>query len=120
MELSAPDARPGHSADAVLRDDYDAWYMPRSEDGPAELIIRWPLPQVVRRVVLKENILLSQRVERFAIDWQTDAGWREACTGTVIGYKKIAVLPAQETTALRIRILDARCAPTLSFVGVYA
>ena len=94
--------------------------MPQDESGRAELTIRWPRPQTARRVVLKENILLSQRVERFAIDLRTDAGWQEVYTGTVIGYKRIAVLPARAAAALRIRVLDARCAPTLSFVGVYA
>lgn len=120
VELWALDACSGHGVETVLHDDYDTWYMPQAGNGSAELTIRWPQPQAVRRVVLKENILLSQRVERFAIDLQTDAGWQEVYTGTVIGYKRIAVLPVQASAALRIRILDARCAPTLSFVGVYA
>ena len=45
---------------------------------------------------------------------------QEAAHGTVIGHKRIAVLDPVSTTALRIRILDARVAPTLKFIGVYA
>ena len=70
-------------------------------------------------MVLKEQILLSQRVERFAIDAWMDGAWREAARGTVIGYKKIAVLDGVRTEALRIRVLEARVAPTVKFIGVY-
>ena len=40
--------------------------------------------------------------------------------GTVIGHKRIVVLEGVTTAALRVRILDARVAPTLRFIGVYA
>ena len=75
----------------------------------------------MRRVVLKEQIRLSQRVESFAVDIMADGEWKKVSEGTVIGYKRIVVLnPAETATALRIRILDARVAPTLKFIGVYA
>lgn len=38
---------------------------------------------------------------------------------TVIGYKKIAGFDPVRTKKLIIEILDARIAPTLSFVGLY-
>lgn len=38
---------------------------------------------------------------------------------TVIGYKKIAGFDLVRTKKLIIEILDARIAPTLSFVGLY-
>ena len=71
----------------------------------------WAKPQSIRRIVLKENILYSQRVEQFSIDAEMSGGWQEVYTGTVIGYKRIVVLPEITTTALRIQITDARCAP---------
>ena len=70
-------------------------------------------------MVLKEQILLSQRVERYAMDAWVDGAWREEARGTVIGYKRIAVLGGVRTDALRIRILEARVAPTVKFIGVY-
>ena len=69
---------------------------------------------------MQEQILLSQRVERWAIDVFADGAWQEAAHGTVIGHKRIAVITPVQTTALRIRIIDARVAPTLKFIGVYA
>ena len=85
----------------------------------AEINLTWAKPVIIRRVVLKEQITLSQRVERFAIDVLVEGQWREAARNTVIGYKRIVKLEPVETTAMRIRILDARVAPTMKFVGVY-
>ena len=117
--LSADAAAEGHGIDCVRADD-DGCYIPVREDGTAEIILRWQQPQCIRRVVLKEQILLSQRVERFAIDAWADGAWRQVARGTVIGYKKIAVLDGVRTEALRIRILEARVAPTVKYIGVYA
>ena len=118
VTLTASPALPGRDAAAMLTDSLESWYMPRN-GAPAEIVVRWPEEQRVRRVVLKENIRLSQRVERFAIDVETPDGWREVYAGTVIGHKRIAVLADVTTRALRIRILDSRCEPTLAFLGVY-
>ena len=116
--LSADAAAEGHGIGCVRADD-DGCYIPAREDGTAEIVLRWEQPQWIRRVVLKEQILLSQRVERFAIDAWVDGAWREEARGTVIGYKRIAVLGGVRTDALRIRILEARVAPTVKFIGVY-
>ena len=117
--ITAAPAEEGHPIASVLARD-DAYYIPAEKDGTAEIILRWEEAQVIRRVVLQEQILLSQRVEKYAIDILADGAWQEAYQGTVIGYKRIAVLDVSPTTALRIRILDARVAPTLKFIGVYA
>lgn len=69
---------------------------------------------------MKEQIQHSQRVEAFAIDVWADGAWQTVNVGTVIGHKRIVVLDSVRTTALRIRILDARVAPTMKFIGVLA
>ena len=84
------------------------------------MILRWDAPQTIRRVVLMEQLMCSQRVERFAIDAEVNGAWQQAAKGTVIGHKRIVALQGVTTAAMRIRILDARAAPTLRFIGVYA
>ena len=118
-ELTASPAAEGHGIECVREDD-EGCYIPAEENGTAEIILRWQEEQTIRRVVLKEQIALSQRVERFAIDALADGAWQQIAEGTIIGHKRIVVLAGVKTAALRIRILDARVAPTVKFIGVHA
>lgn len=117
--LTASPAAPGHDIDCARTAD-DAYYLPAAENGTAEMILRWDAPQTIRRVVLMEQLMCSQRVERFAIDAEVNGAWQQAAEGTVIGHKRIVSLQGVTAAAMRIRILDARVAPTLRFIGVYA
>ena len=69
----------------------------------------------------RKKVLKNPEVkERFTIDAWKDGAWQPAAEGTVIGHKRIVALAGIRTAALRIRILDARVAPTVRFIGVYA
>ncbi|MBR3872738.1 MAG: alpha-L-fucosidase [Clostridia bacterium] len=115
--LQASAAIEGHDIEAVRTDD-ESCYIPLVQN--AQITLTWNQPQTIRRLVLKEQLRFSQRVERFAVDaWQNDQ-WRQVYENTVIGHKRIAVLPRLTTTALRIRIMDSRCAPAIRLIGVYA
>ena len=109
----------GHSPVCILQDD-ESYFRPAEEDGHAALEFRWESEQTVRRVVMKEQLRLSQRVEQYTISYLTRDGWKEVAHGTVIGHKRIVVTDPQRVTAVRILISDARMAPALKFVGVYA
>ena len=74
----------------------------------------------LHRLVLREHLRLSKRVERFAVDAWVQDGWRQVTEGTVIGNKKIVPLPDVITNRLRVRVLDSRGVPALRFLGVYA
>ena len=62
---------------------------------------------------------MSQRIEKYAIDVKVNGEWVEVNAGTTVGYKKIAKFDAVETDEIRIRILDSRVCPIISFVGIY-
>ena len=84
------------------------------------LTVALPQAENITHVVIKEHIPMSQRVERFAVDiLRSNHTWHEVGTGTTIGYKKIIKFDPVNTTAVRIRILDSRVCPVLSFVGIY-
>ena len=117
--IEASPAAAEHGIECVRTAD-DSCYLPERADGTAEIILRWTEEKHIRRVVMQEQILMSQRVERYAIDAWQDGAWQEIHSGSVIGYKRIAVLGGVRTNALRIRITDARVAPTVKFIGVYA
>ena len=61
----------------------------------------------------------GQRIERFSLDVRKDDQWQEVTHGTVVGYKNIRRFPLQKASKVRLRILESRVAPTLSFLGLY-
>lgn len=118
-KLTADPAAPGHEIDCVRAAD-ERYYLPQEEALPVRVTLRWKEDVTFRRIVMMEQITQSQRVERYAIDALQNGEWREIAVGRVIGYKRIVVLPPTTACALRIRIEDARVAPTLKFLGIYA
>ncbi len=103
----------------VLSDNYDSFYSPEKGDNTATIVVDWEDEQDIGNIVIKENILNSQRVESFSVDVMENDSWKEIYTGTVIGYKRIVPLKSVKTKSIRIRINDSRCEPALSFIAVY-
>ena len=117
--LTATAAAPGHGIDNA-RDEGEDYYMPAERGAPAQILVEWDSPQPIRRLVLMEQLRLSQRVEGYEVErLGPDGQWRVAARGSVIGHKRIVRLDGTPTPALRIRITDARVAPTLKFIGAY-
>lgn len=115
--LSASSQEPGFEIENVRYDSYDAYF--RLPEGQRSCTIEITFPEKTRvsYLVLKENIRLSQRIERFCV---TDGNGNAVYQGTVVGYKKIVKLPqGLVTDSLKISIEDSRVCPTLSFFGVY-
>ena len=117
--LIAVPAASGHGIDCIRTAD-DSYFLPAQENQPVVVTIEWSEEITFRRIVLMEQIAQSQRVERYAIDIWQDNQWQEVAAGKVIGYKRIITLPPTMTPTIRIRIEDARVAPTLKFLGIYA
>lgn len=101
-------------------DGYDKFWKPFDGQTSASLTVRLSSPRTVSVIALKENIRLSQRVERFrVIGVDTDGGEAVIAEATTIGYKRILRVEPKTLSAVRIEILDSRVCPTLSFVGIY-
>ena len=109
----------GYEIDNVRTDQYDTYY--KAEDGISDCIIdiSWDELVKIEHIVLKENIQLSQRIEKFCIQVKINGNYETIYDGTIVGHKKIINIKAIHTSEIRIHILDARVAPTLSFIGVY-
>lgn len=118
-EISVDTNTDGHCIDSVRTDNYDEYYIAEKGNSKSVIDIKWNKTVNIGNIVLKENILCSQRVESFAIDVFKDGEFKEIYNGTVVGYKRIVPLSSVETDHLRIRITDARTEPTISFIGVY-
>ena len=110
----------GEDISGVRTDDYETYF--KTEDGKRELSIelKWKEEVKASYLVLKENILMSQRVESYKVYEEIKGeGYKEVYDGTVIGYKRIITLSGKKVTGIKIEITDSRVAPAISFVGVY-
>lgn len=81
---------------------------------------RWQEAQRPKFLVLGEDIEKGQRVERFSV-WAEDESGALKCVhrGSVIGYKTIVALPETKTSALEVRIEEARGGIALRCAEVY-
>ena len=103
----------------VKTDSYDTYYKPFDGENAVTLNIKLTEPHYVTHVVIKENIKMSQRIEKYVIEAKSGESWVQVNRGTTVGYKKIAHFDAARTDEIRIRIIDSRVCPVISFVGIY-
>lgn len=118
-QLSADGHEGNHGIDAVRTDDYKEYFHGKMGCNTAAITVKWNNSVCIGNIVIKENILCSQRVESFAVDVFTDGTFKEVYRGTVIGYKRIVPLKFVTADCVRIRITDSRTEPTVAFLGIY-
>ena len=70
-------------------------------------------------LLLQENILIGQRVEKFVLEYPDKDGWTTIVAGTTIGYKRLLRFPPVTTDKVRLRILSSRLNPTIARFGLY-
>lgn len=118
-KFSADSCLEGYGIENIVNDDYQSYYT--TEDGITQAVIEvsWKERQTMKHIVLKENILCSQRIEKFRVEAEQNGKYITLYKGTVVGYKRIIPIEPVETDKIRICIIDARVAPTLSFLGIY-
>lgn len=109
----------GSNIDAARADGYGEFFIGAKGGNTAEILAEWEETVPIGCIVLKENIRLGQRVERFTVEAELDGKYAEVYRGTVIGYKRIVPLGRVVTRRVRIRITDSRTEPTLAFLGIY-
>ena len=109
----------GENIEAVRTDSYDEYFISANGKNTAEIIAEWDSPVTVGTVVIKENILCSQRVESFTVEAELNGEFTEVYQGTVIGFKRIIPMKNILADSIRIKITDSRTEPTISFIGIY-
>ncbi|GGW28282.1 alpha-L-fucosidase [Arenibacter certesii] len=86
----------------------------------SEIIISTKNPITLNRFVLQEAIAThGERVEKHALDAWIDNEWKEVAVSTNIGYKRILRFQEVTTNKLRVRLMQSRWYPAISFVGAY-
>lgn len=108
-----------HTAECMHEHGYDTYFATEDGVNQTEITVDLPEETLVSYVVLQENILLGQRIEKFRIIAEENGEEKEVYSGTTVGYKKIAALNPVKTKKLKIQVTDARVSVTLSFLGIY-
>ena len=71
-------------------------------------------PITPKYLILQEDISFSQRIEGFKLCCFENNSWREVCTGTVVGHKRISPIEKQATSnKWRLEITSCRKGATL-------
>jgi len=111
-----------HIVEYLRKDEDRTFYKTKDGDRSACITVNFDREMNVRFIVLKENIRLSQRIEKFNIQIRRNNQYETVYEGTVVGYKKIVLLNNNEVIKckeLRVCITESRVSPTLSFLGIY-
>ncbi len=118
VEIIAPPAEKGCEIQNVVTED-DRYYFPQPHSGATEISVAWEKPKKIHFVVIREHLLLSQRIETFEILADRDGKTECLYQGTTVGNKRIVKMDACVTKRLTLRITDSREQPTIEQLAVY-
>lgn len=107
------------SADMALTADKKEFWKPCDGTERAELTVDFGENVQFSRIVLGEQILVGQRVEKFSIYAEKKGNWKKVFDGTVIGYKKICKFRKVKASKIKVVFEQSRVCPTLSKLEVY-
>lgn len=99
--------------------DPATWWTTTGEDRTLTMEFALAGEKTFDILLLQENILVGQRVEKFILDYPGKNGWTTIAEGTTIGYKRLLRFPSVTTGKVRLRILGSRSNPTIAGFGLY-
>jgi alpha-L-fucosidase len=109
----------GQDAAAMLDDKPATSWTTTAKDTTATIEFALAGEKTFDVLLLQENILIGQRVEKFALDYFDKSGWTTIVEGTTIGYKRLLRFPPVTAAKVRLRILSSRLNPTIAKFGLY-
>ncbi|MCK5820662.1 MAG: alpha-L-fucosidase [Bacteroidales bacterium] len=109
----------GKSSANVLIPGREKFWMAKKGEDEADLEFDLGEEKAFDCITISENIELGQRVEQFSIDVWKDDRWREITRSTTIGNKRILRFSPRTAQKVRLRILQARYTPAISFFALH-
>lgn len=118
-KVTASSSAMGAKASNVLIPGRDQFWMARKGSETAWIEMQLPAPQTFDCLQIRENIEYGQRIEQFSIEiWKEDR-WREVTRATTVGACRLLRFQPVTADRVRIRIIQTRNTPALSFVGLH-
>jgi alpha-L-fucosidase len=109
----------GNEAKYIFDDDPKTFWTTDKNVNKAAIEIQMTKGRTFNCIMLQENILEGQRIEKFHLDYWDGQLWRTFTEGTTVGYKRLLRFPDVYTDRIKIIIDQSRTNPTLSSAGVY-
>lgn len=109
----------GKNAKAMLDGKYNTSWTTKGSDSTAVIELHLPKAETFDVLALQENISIGQRIEKFSFEYWDGQAWKQAATGTTVGYKRLLRFEPVNASRVRLRIAQSRLNPTLSEFGLY-
>lgn len=116
--VSADAAKDGFQCENITIDDESA-YSPAEKKASYTITLNFEKPCVIDKVALKEQCDFSQRVENFEIYALTDSGEKKIYSGTIIGFRKLALFAPIEAKGIKVKITACRSVPYIQNITAY-
>lgn len=116
--VSADTAKDGFQCENITLDDESA-YSPAEEKDSYTITLNFEKPAVIDKVALKEQCDFSQRVENFEIYALTDSGEKKVFSGTIIGFRKLALFDKVSANGIKVKITACRSVPYIQNITAY-
>jgi len=108
-----------YKASNITDADPETYWATNDDRNTGNFIIDLGSEKTVSYVLLQEYIRLGQRVKGFGIDVWTGGEWKQVCSATTIGYKRILKIGPVETSRIRIRITGSKACPVICNAEIY-
>ncbi len=108
-----------HKAKYILDNNYDTYWTTEDTITSAWIEIILPKQKNFNCIMIQENILAGQRVEKFLIEYWDGDKWQYLTKGTTIGYKRLLRFPEVKSNRIKLTIEKSRTNPTISTFGLY-
>jgi len=96
--------------------DGDAYWKARSGDSKEYNVIPG---ETINTIMLQEDILKGQRVEKFSVEGFINDKWIVLTEGTTIGYKRLLRFPDISPAKLRLTVYETRDIANIQKFGAY-
>ncbi len=103
----------------VIDGDLGTYWATDDNAAAPELVLEFANAVTFNVVSLREFLPLGQRIDRFAVDFDSNGTWRAWCSMSAIGAHRIIRGTQCTTRRVRLRILESQGCPAISEWGIF-
>lgn len=109
----------GSRAGNVLTPGRTKYWMAKKGETNAWIEFELPAEITFDCLQIRENIEFGQRIEQFSLEIWRENHWREVTRATTVGSKRLVRFTPVTASRVRIRIIQARNTPSISYIALH-